>query len=355
MTDTDTATIAISEEIVGEDHDLTDEAKYADSGYKAAKENRAEAYAALNRFRWEMTECEHGPQFSQHEYAKAVGAGQSTISRAAAAWRIVMDKNPDEPSCAFGGEPHHGRPTESPTADQTASHEKAKHVASVGEMKTIAIEIMAELFGTKTTTFERFYRAEVKEVMARLTESLLAESREVADLTEEDARAIVEPIARAVHAEHKLAIRRAGDVKRWMAANRGVEESDITKKDLNEMMFRIEEMVKYEGTWNKAAAKVKASDRKMMEAERVKNELARAARIAVVDLMDAILKTKAAAKMVVKAIKRIDTDEIPMSDDERTVILSDLIEADAEIHMARTLLGDEAETDWDAAAAALAD
>jgi hypothetical protein len=348
LTDTDTA-VAISEEIVDEDNDLNDEARYADSGYKAAKESRAEAYASLNRFRWEMTECELGPRFSQRDYAKAVGVSNATISRAAAAWRIVMEKNPDEPTCAFGGEPHHGRPAEKPTEGQTDSHEQAKHTVSVGEVKTIIIQILAELFGVATVTVERAYRPEVKEVETRF------HTARTGDLNEEDARAAIEPIARAVHADHKLAIRRAGEVKRWMSANRGVEESDITKKDLTEMMFRIEEMVKYEGTWAKAAAKVKASDRKMMEAERVKNELARAARIAVLDLLEAVVKVKAAAKSVVTAIKRIDTDEIPMSDDERTVILSDLIEADAEIHMARTLLGDEAETDWDAAAAALAD
>src|SRR5262245_59432795 len=90
MTDTETTPL-IDEEVVDRDRELARSAKYARDDAAEARRHSGETIAALNQFRWEMTECPLGPSYSQEAYAQAVGQKQQTISKGVVAWRTVLD------------------------------------------------------------------------------------------------------------------------------------------------------------------------------------------------------------------------------------------------------------------------
>ena len=348
----------MSQDIIDEDHGYAGDVKRADGTLKAAKQKRADALAELNQFRWEMTVCEFGPQFSQREYADAVGQSQMTIQRGVTAWQATLDadkSNQNGSVCCYGAEPHHLPDVEvvpdktAPTEEQSAKHAEERRIADNGEIKAAAIVFIAAHFQVAENTVERHYRPLLKEAIARLNADHV-----VSDLTIEEVNPLLNEIARVLRAEDKLRQRREGEVKRWMADNRGVSVNEITAKDVQSKMDRIESVVaKKEISWDDAAIEVRAWDEKTSAAAKMKNQIAAAARQAILDLMLASSEVKGAAMRVTKAVQAIEDSEIVITDDERDMSVDDLNQAEAAIHLARAALTGDSGTDWDAAMAAL--
>jgi len=344
----------IDQEIVEEDHDRRGDINSADRSFKSAKERRAEAYASLNQFRWEMCECPYGPQFSHRAYAKAVGVVHSTIDKGVASWQTVVDREmaTGEPFCDYGSIPHHvpdASPAKGsgPTEDQVGQHAEATKKASASELRGLAIEELATRFGVAFDTMKSNTPL-IKDALSRLNEY------DIEGLAVEAVRPTMATIVLEIYQEHKLRAARESSIQRWMAANRGVETKDIKPADVTSMYTRIERVMKRKDLeWAEAEAEVRLSDQQDAEAQRITNELARAARMAILDLRKSGADLKHASMEMVKAVRKIEADQIPLTTDERDLSLIDLDAAQAAIHLARAALTGNSGTDWDAALASL--
>jgi hypothetical protein len=357
MTDTQTTTITISQEIVKKDRSYDTAVKSADGSLKNAKQKKAKATAEQNRWRWEMTVCPFGPQFSQREYADAVGQSHQTIMRGVNAWQTTIDADKSVqggPVCPWG-EPHHlpeiaTEDAEDVTDEEAEQHAQDRLIADNGAIKATAIELLALHFQVSTNTFERHYRSTVKEAIARLQAE-----HDVKDMTIEEIKPLLNEIARVLRAEDKLNTHRRNTVQRWMADNRGVDNiSDIKPKEIDSKMERIDIVAaRGEMDWDDAAEEVRVQDAKASEAAKIKNEMARAARMAIVDLMGAVADVKKATTRVIKYVRAIEDAGIVISDDERTISVDDLDFAEATLHLARAALTGNSGTDWDVALTSL--
>ena len=349
--------------VVKEDQRLAGAADRAESAASSAAEQRRAAYADLNRFRWEMTKCEHGPRYKQREYAAAVGFAHATIGAGARAWQAVLEADeldgghPDHPSwCAFGGKPHHQKgeqkaPKAEPvTADQAEQHADERRKLNLGEIRAMVVVFIARHFKIGESTAERTRRAETKEAMARLTAR-----HEIDALTPEQIEDAINAIALEIQREDKRNRRRLDQVRRWMAENRGVTAGDVKVAEVRAKMRSIGDAVDRKGiSWDEAAREARDWDRKNREADRERNEFDRRARKAVLELQQSLAATRLAARRVTVAIRAIETDSIPLHDDERDNAVGDIDLATNALALARAALAGDSGTDWDAALQSLA-
>lgn len=350
MTDIDTEVQTIPEEIVEEDQDLRGDTTSADHSYKSAKERRAEAYAALNQFRWEMCECPYGPQFSQAAYARAVGVAASTINRGVAAWQDVVDRDSvrDAQICNYGSVSHHvpdAAPAEGsgPTDEQVEKHAEGAKKATASELRVLAIDELAVRFGVAFDTMKS--RTElIKDALARLGEY------DVEGLSIEQVRPTLASIALQIHQEHKLREAHERSAQRWMASNLGIDVGQIQAAKVRQMVDRIERTAERKQiSYEEAEVEVRQWDFARSEAERINNEIARKARLAVLDLKKAAAGMRLAAIDLGKALQRIDADSIPITDDEMELVRDDVEDAFRVLQQARAAVGGKSGIDWDKA------
>ena len=352
---TDTQQEVIAQEVIDYDLGLQSDVNSAKRTASDAKRRSSETIAELNQWRWEMTVCPLGPRYSQREYAKQVGQGLTTIQNGAAAWQAHLDAEAsdsidDQSICSFGTEPHNARETPPPLTDkQIKDHDKARRKLDAGKIKAIIIERLAAHWGVVATTIEVNYREMVNEAVIRLNDD-----HKLSTMTEAEITEAADDLARQMRLEFQQTEARLKAIHKWMASNRGKDIKDIKMSDVRSMHARIERVMERKSlSWKNAEAEVRESDRQHSEAEKIKNDLARAARIAILDLRQSGANLKRDAGEMIKAVKRIEDDKIPLTDDERDLSIEDLDAAEAAIHLARAALTGNSGTDWDAALASL--
>ena len=351
MTDTDITEPdqeVIDQEIVDIDQGLTDDARDAKLSAKRASQRSGEAIAELNQWRWEMTVCPYGPNYTVRGYAAAVGQSKSTIQRGAAAWQAALDSDSshagtDHSGCSLGGEPHHAQKPPPLTDKQVSTHDKERRILELGQEKAIMVERLAAHFGGVPITQEVNHRERVNDALVRL--------RAEVDLTEatvEEVTAAADKIAQQIHWEVKLRESHEREVKRWMATNRGVDTSDIKMSDVRKMVDRIERaMERKEMPWADAETETRDWDFKAREADRIQNELLRKARHAVLQLQKASVEMRLAAMKLGEAMRTIENDNIPIGDDEMGLIKLNIEDSWAIVRQAKAAVGGSSNVDWD--------
>jgi hypothetical protein len=339
----------IAEEVVEHDHDLANDVRRAKRDAQDAKERSGEAVATLNQWRWEMTRCPLGPMYSQRGYAEAVKQGHVTIQNGAAAWQAHLDASEsvdDRPKCSFGDQPH-DQPLPPLTTEQVQSHDKARRRLDAGEVKAIIIERLAAYAVPKPvvpTTIEVNYRAMVNEALTRFNAENDPDS-----MTPDQIISAADALARTMWQEFKLRKSREGDVQRWMTRNRAAD-SPVSIAEARKMVDRIERQMEKNG-WNWATAERDAKDwdYRRCEAERLNNELARKARVAVLDLMQSSAQMKLAAIRLATAMQQIANDNIPLSEEENEVVQADLADIEMVVRQAKATVTGKSGVNWDAA------
>jgi hypothetical protein len=316
------------------------------------------ARAELHQFRWEMTVCEHGPQFSHEAYAGAINKARSTVTGSVLAWEKAAQKSNDSVGgptnalrCRYAGMAHPGIVVSAdasagvkPTETEAEDTQREVHVLRVGEVKTLAIELLAAHFGLTETTVQVRRPELVKEVVRR--------ARDEADLSsmdEQDVRQLLNRHALVLRDEDKLRARRERRVQQWMAANRGVGVDGVSVAEVRSMTATIDGLAERKGIpWEDAETERKVWDERIREAERIENEAKRKARLAVLDLLAASADMAKAAIRMVQAQRVVKADRIPVSADEQALVVSDLDAAEAAIRLARLAVTGDADIDWDA-------
>ena len=339
----------VAEEAVEHDQELTEDVRDAKRRAGDAKRRSSEAIAVLNQWRWEMTRCPLGPRYSQEAYAAAVGQTHRTIGRGADAWEAeASDSGRDAQVCSLGTEPHDQQVPPPLTDDQVDRHDKARRRLDAGKVKAIVIEQLARYWGVVPTTIEVNKRALVNEAVNRLNTE-----NDVPSMTETEVTEAADRLARQMRLEFQQREARTKAVQKWMTKNRA-RDAEVPITDARKMVVRIERrMESREWSWAQAERDLRDWDWAHCEAERISNELERAARIAVLELRSAAAAVKLAAIRVGQAMRTIEADEIPMSSDELELVEADLADADAIVRQARAAVGGSSGTDWDAALAEL--
>jgi len=328
--------VEVDPDVIAEDQYRASDVSRADGTLKSAKEYKADAYAALNQFRWEMCGCEHGPGYPVEVYAKAVGRAVRTIEKSVATWAALS------PTCSYEDGEHLGMPTP-PTPQQVEDHEQQKHVADVGELKAAAIELLATHFKLGTGTIKQNHRPLIDMALARLRDEHPTD-----DLSIQEATVLLNGIAFVLSNEAKLAQRRERSVQAWMAENRCVDIPTVKLTLVRSMMERItSRMEKYGIAWEDAEEEQRVWDAKRSEAERNINEMARKAQMAILDLQQALASVKLASIAVVTAVRRVEDDGIDLDDDIREIAADDIDHAWAALSLAKAALTGNSGTNWD--------
>jgi hypothetical protein len=343
----------VAEDAVETDRELAEAAGVTKRRATDAKKRHGEAIAALNQWRWEMTVCPFGPRYTVEEYAEAVGQHHSTISGGARSWQAHLDKRASDSAdgsqnhsgCTLGGEPHDGRERPAPLTDEEVeSHDEARRKLDAGAVKAIIIERLAAYWGVVPTTMEVNYRALVNDAVARLNAAHDPKTMDAKQVTK-----AVDDIAAEMWQEAKLRDAREKAVQKWMTRNREAEQP-VPMGEARKMVDRIERrMASREWTWEQAEADQREWDWKRCEVERDDNVLRKRARIAVLDLMQSAARIKSAAIKVGKAVQAIEEGDIPMTDEERTLVRGDLTDAAFIIAQAQAATGGETGIDWNKA------
>lgn len=351
---------AVDEAVVRHDHDLTRSHQQYKRKSEEARRRTGEVIAALNQWRWEMTTCPFGPRYTQESYAGAVGQNHRTIGRGAEAWQAHLDTEAASDSgrhaqnrsgCSFGGEPHHPREVPPPLTDaQVKSHGKAQRRLTAGEVKALLIERLAAHWHVVATTIEVNYRALVNDAKARFHAE-----HDVESMTPEQVAAAVDALTSAMHQEFKQHEVRERNVQRWMTANRAAEHV-VPLADVRKMVAYIERrMEKRDCSWEQAEVEARDWDYRRAEADRMKNELERAARLAVLELQGAVASIELDARRLGRAMQRIEDDQIPLSGDESILVKESLTRAEFVVQQALAAVGGDTKVDWDAALESLMD
>ena len=207
------------------------------------------------------------------------------------------------------------------------------------------IERLAAHFGVVPTTVEVNHRERVNDALVRL--------RAEVDLTEatvDEVTAAADKIAQQIRWEVQLRESHEREAKRWMATNRAVETSEVKMSDVRKMVDRIERtMERKQLSWAEAETEVREWDFKAREADRIENEMLKAARKAVLELQQASIDICIAAERYGKAMKKIEDDEIPIRPEEWGLIKLNIDNAWAFMRQARTATGGSSGVDWDSA------
>ena len=199
------------------------------------------------------------------------------------------------------------------TDKQIDDHDKARRKLDAGKIKAIIIEALARHWEVVPTTIEVNYRAMVNEAVIRLNDE-----HKLSEMTEDKITEAADVLARQMRLEFQQREARLKAIAKWMADNRGVEVKDIKPSDIKSMYTRIERVMKRKNlSWKDAEFDVRETDRQDAEAQKIANELARAARMAILDLRESGADLKHAAMGMIKAVRKIEADEIPLTDDER--------------------------------------
>ena len=346
---------SIAEEVVEHDHDLAKDANTAKRRARDAKERSGEAIATLNQWRWEMTVCEFGPRYSGRVYAEAVGQHHSTVIDGAAAWQAHLDASnssggpTNHSGCSFGDEPHHPREIPPPlTTAQVQSHGKAQRRLNAGEVKAILIERLAAHWNMVPTTVQVNYRSLVNEAVARFRSEHDPDSMDEGQIT-----TAADTLARQMRLEWQQRDAKEKVIQKWMTKNRATDQP-VPMNEVRKMYDHIERrMASRNWTWEQAEADARDWDFGCREADRFHNEMERKARIAVLELRGSAARIKSAAIKLGLAMKAIEADSIPLTDDERTLVTEDIADALGIVQQAAAAVGGESGTDWDAALEAL--
>lgn len=340
----------ISAEIIEMDRQLSRAVELASDSERSAAENRAHTSADCGRFRFEMTGCPHGPQFSLTDYAAAVGVSLKSLRISVDAWASVSDGE-----CAYGGVRHEAAPIEEPiTNEQVAKNEKAKRVARSDEIKNEIIEQMAECSGKSPTTVQQNYGPRVTEIRLRLGEIFDLKISTLDQLRPQIARFAID-----WWREFKLAETRRATVGKWLAANRGVTVSQVPPSEVEKMYQRIvHQAERHNWSWKHAEADTREWDRAIHEAERIENELKRKSARAVVDLLQACaslaLDTRRNARRIGEALQRIEADRLTITADQMEIAIRDVTLSDGLYQQVlAALAGKSGADDWDRALTAL--
>jgi hypothetical protein len=336
---------------------LPEEVIAQDAQYEAAIHGGRSAEVKRDRLRWEWTRCPLGPGLSNSEYARQVKRDESSIRASIEAHETVISGGDptitEEAACLYGERHLIDAPEveqEEPTDEEVAEHYKAKITVTRSAAYALVCETFAALRNVtiKTVTGNATWTPLTQEAMRRIETGV--------DLDAADAEAKIKAIAKDVLDDDAQREARVRQIKTWMAKNRAVPGTQVTLNDARKMMVRIEDRMARTGeTFTTAARYQREWDWKHREAERIKNEQRAAARQAVLDLAQAAAEVRGAAERVVKAVRRIEVEAVPIAAEERDLYQEDLDVAEAAIRLARVALRGESGTDWDAALARLAD
>jgi hypothetical protein len=354
----------VDPEVIEHDAELHDDVRNFKRRATEAAARSGEAISALNQWRWEMTVCPFGPRYSQQVYADAVGQSDSTIDRGARSWQAHLDSLPSESprdgvihssGCSLGGEPHNAREVPPPLTDaEVQSAERARRRVDATRLRAIIIEALARHWTVNNrsvvfTTIEVNYRALVNEALTRFNAG-----HDASSMTEAQVVMAADALALAMHLEHQLREMRTAAVGRWMKVNRA-SETNVPIADVRRMVDRIERrMESREWTWEQSEADARDWDWRRCEVERENNEMVKRARLAVLDLRQAAAQVKAGAVKLGRAMQRIQTDDVPISADELTLVEQDLADAEGLVAQCRAAVRPGSSgIDWDEALAGL--
>jgi len=310
-----------------------------DARYEQTITDGETAVVERDRLRWEWTRCPNGPMFSFAEYGRQVGRSRDTIRRSVDAVTESRAARQSD-TCNYD----HARfvPKKKATKADAKKHKEAKHRVSAGEVGSIVVRTLAVLSGKSENTIE--HNATWTPLQQEAKERV---RKEVVLDTEETAEQITTICAEVYQAykDQEAAVARA---KKWMAENRSVPASEVSMANAREMVSRIARVAKRKRlSFADAEAETREWDRKEAEAERIKNEHIKAARLAVLDLRRSAAQCKDDGLKVAAAVRKIEQDEIPLTDDERELAMENLDDAESAIRLARASLGGESGTDWD--------
>lgn len=325
---TETTTMTLPGEVVRQDH-----------AYESQIASAETAVVERDRLRWEWTVCPNGPMLSFAEYGRQVGKHRDTIRRSADA---VTESRTTRQSVTCRYDHARFEPTQKATEEDAKAHKEAKHRVTAGEVGALIVRTLATLASKSENTIE--HNATWTPLQQRARARVAAE----VPLDTDDAEQRIVAICAEVYQEHKEREAAVVRVKRWMAENRGLNASEVSVPDARDMVDRISRTAQRKGlSFTDAESEVRDWDRRRAAADRIKNEQIKKARHAVLNLMQSAAKARQDGLDMVKAVRQIEDDEVPLTDDERALALADLDTTETAIRLAKSALSGNSGTNWD--------